>query len=359
MIEAGAASVDEYPRIREILARAFATADEADLWDYLVAHDPDLTSECMRVARLEGRIIACTVVLPRLIWTRMGLVRGAIVTLVACDPDYQRQGFGGASVRNALDYMMQRGLTLGMLVGHSTYYPRFGFVPVLDGAAAHLDVDSLWSGTPPLLRRIEQEDIPDCLELYTRQLGSYPCAPARSMAPWVWSPRHDAELVSAFGTRGYALVTVNRDRHVLQVHEACADSNKEDELLSAVLGRARQEDLPTVSLRMPPNHPLVQRAVALGARLEIMPPGPGMAVVLNWQPLLPGGYRLVGDVLMYLDRPVLRASVPLLVQLMLGSVDLESLSDDEVPKVLPEFETQLRHDFLPQFPHWSLEPYWF
>jgi hypothetical protein len=83
MIESGAARSDEYPRVRDILARAFSTPDEADLWDYLVDHDPDLTPECVRVARLEGRIIACTVVLPRSIRSRIGLVHGAIVTTLS------------------------------------------------------------------------------------------------------------------------------------------------------------------------------------------------------------------------------------------------------------------------------------
>jgi hypothetical protein len=292
-------------------------------------------------------------------WGRMGLVRGAVVTLVACDPDYQGQGFGGATVQSALEYMKSSGCALGVLFGHPTYYPRFGFVPVLAGVGTHLDVETLWSGTPPLLRQVEQEDLPGCLELYNQQLGGYPCAPARSSSPWVWRPRRDAELVSAFGTRGYALLTVNRDRHVLHVHEACAESGNEDELLAALLGRARQEDVPTLSLGMPPKHPLVHRALELGAHLDIKPAGPGMAVVLDWQPVLPGGYRLAGDVLMYLDRPVLRAPGPLFTHIVLGSVDLASLSADEAPKILPEFKSQLRRDFPPQFPHWSLEPYWF
>jgi predicted N-acetyltransferase YhbS len=359
MIECGAARVDEYPRIRDILTRALSTADEADLWDYLVEHDPDLTPECVRVARLDGRIVACTVVLPRAIRSRVGLVHGAIVTLVACDPEHQSQGFGSATVRSALDFMAANGCAIGILYGHPGYYPRFGFSPVLARASTHLETPSFSFGTAPLLRVVDQQDLPDFTELYTRQLGGYPCAVARSAEPWIWQPRHNAEIVSSFDLTGYALLTVNKNRAELRVHEACAASGEEDEMLAALCGRARNEDLRTVSLGMPPNHPLAQRARDLGAYTEIALPGAGMAVILDWQALLPGGYRVARNVLMYLDRPVLRAPSPLLAKVVLGSIDLSSETFIGALEILPESKLQLTRDFPPQFPHWSLEPFWF
>jgi putative acetyltransferase len=359
MIESGAARSDEYPRVRDILARAFSTPDEADLWDYLVDHDPDLTPECVRVARLEGRIIACTVVLPRSIRSRIGLVRGAIVTLVACDPEHQGQGRGSASVRNALEFMTATGCAIGMLYGHPTYYPRFGFVSVLAGASTYLAPPSSFFGAPPLLGLVDQQDLPGLTALYTHQLGGYPGAVARTPEPWIWRPRHNAQIVSCFGVTGYALMTVNKDGGVLRVHEACTASGQEDELLAALCGRASHEDLPTVSLAVPPEHPLAQRARSLGARTEIAPPGPGMAMILDWQPLLPGGYRVAGNILMYLDRPVLRAPMPLLTQIVLGAIDLSSQWANNTLEILPESLQQLLRDFPAQFPHWSLEPFWF
>jgi hypothetical protein len=165
--------------------------------------------------------------------------------------------------------------------------------------------------------------------------------------------------VSSFGLAGYALLTVNKDREELRVHEACAASGEEDELLGALCGRARNEDLRTVSLGVPPNHPLAQRARNLGARTQIAPPGAGMAVILEWQALLPGGYRVAGNVLMYLDRPVLRAPSPLLAKVVLGSIDLSSERSIGALEILPESKLQLIRDFPAQFPHWSLEPFWY
>ena len=42
-------------------------------------------------------------------------------------PAHQRQGIGGALMRSAIDLAVERGQPVICLVGHDTYYPRFGF----------------------------------------------------------------------------------------------------------------------------------------------------------------------------------------------------------------------------------------
>lgn len=68
--------MEDHPAIRDIIARAFDTEDEANLWDYLEAHDPAFRPEGIRLATVNGRPVACTVVLKRQIWTRRGWVAG-------------------------------------------------------------------------------------------------------------------------------------------------------------------------------------------------------------------------------------------------------------------------------------------
>lgn len=102
--------MEDHPAIRDIIARAFDTEDEANLWDYLEAHDPAFRPEGIRLATVNGRPVACTVVLKRQIWTRRGWVAGAVITLVACHPEYQGRGLGSESVRDALRYLSAEGL---------------------------------------------------------------------------------------------------------------------------------------------------------------------------------------------------------------------------------------------------------
>jgi len=44
-------------------------------------------------------------------------------------PSHQRQGIGSALVREGLDRCIEMGCDGVVVLGHSEYYPRFGFVP--------------------------------------------------------------------------------------------------------------------------------------------------------------------------------------------------------------------------------------
>ena len=46
---------------------------------------------------------------------------------MAVRPDSQRKGVGGALMRAAIEYAIRRGQPVLCLLGHDTYYPRFGF----------------------------------------------------------------------------------------------------------------------------------------------------------------------------------------------------------------------------------------
>lgn len=48
---------------------------------------------------------------------------------VAVLPDQQRRGIGDALIRAGLDVCREQGYGLVIVLGHSTYYPRFGFRP--------------------------------------------------------------------------------------------------------------------------------------------------------------------------------------------------------------------------------------
>jgi len=67
----------------------------------------------------EGDLVApdCSV---RRIW---------MVGPVAVTPSRQRQGIGGALMRAAISFAIGRGQPLLCLLGHASYYPRFGFEP--------------------------------------------------------------------------------------------------------------------------------------------------------------------------------------------------------------------------------------
>ena len=48
---------------------------------------------------------------------------------MAVAPAHQRQGVGSALIEQGLDNCRERGIGLVVVLGHSDYYPRFGFRP--------------------------------------------------------------------------------------------------------------------------------------------------------------------------------------------------------------------------------------
>ncbi|NEP76945.1 MAG: N-acetyltransferase [Okeania sp. SIO3B3] len=53
----------------------------------------------------------------------------SILGPLAVMPDVQRQGIGGKLIKNGLDILSTSGVDLVFVLGHPTYYPRFGFKP--------------------------------------------------------------------------------------------------------------------------------------------------------------------------------------------------------------------------------------
>lgn len=385
-----AARRDEFDAVRGIIARAFPTHDEARLWDALVAHDPALTPECVRVATIDTHPVACVVALPREIRARGGLVPGAIVTLVACEPDRQRQGYGSAAMRDALAWMAARGLALGVLYGHPTYYPRFGFVPVLPSWQTDLSVgpddapitppgasgqDSTFQPirelpTAPVpaiaLLPATDEHTPDLARLYAATIGPYPCAVARGTDAWLWRPRDaDQHQVLVLADRaGYAFVSPDAEESTLTVHEAAAgDTSTACRLLTALQREGHDRGLAHLRLTLPPDHILARLARLASASQIYRPATAGMAVITRWDRLLPPRYQVDDEGIRFGWIRVLRANRRHLTELALGYHGVDDLL--LTPEcALPDGDgaahlTQLRDDFPPLFPHWSLAPFWF
>ena len=106
--------------------RAFARTAEARLVDRLRAAG---RYECALVAEEEGRIVG------HIVFTRVAAdTQPEDVTLVglgpvAVDPDRQGNGIGALLCRTGIARVAAAGADAVVLLGHDTYYPRFGFTP--------------------------------------------------------------------------------------------------------------------------------------------------------------------------------------------------------------------------------------
>jgi putative acetyltransferase len=110
-------------RVNEL---AFGQQDEADLVESLREKASPFIS---LVAVVDDQVVGHVFFSPVTIefegetFTAMGLAPMAVL------PEYQNQSIGSRLVREGLNQCVRIGYDVVVVLGHSNYYPRFGFVP--------------------------------------------------------------------------------------------------------------------------------------------------------------------------------------------------------------------------------------
>lgn len=121
---------DDAAAIDEIVSAAFiaefGTTDEAELIRTMRERG-ELVADLTLVAELDGRIVG------HIAFSEVTLdglpSRGLGLGPVAVAPDVQTRGVGSLLISTALERAERSGWQFVVLLGHPTYYPRFGFAP--------------------------------------------------------------------------------------------------------------------------------------------------------------------------------------------------------------------------------------
>jgi putative acetyltransferase len=114
---------DDVPAIRDVNKRAFGQDLEGNLVDALRSNGAALLS---LVAVLNGRIVGHIMYSPACVG---GGTIGAALGPMAVLPERQRQGVGSKLVEAGNRKIQEQGYPFIIVLGHSDYYPRFGFMP--------------------------------------------------------------------------------------------------------------------------------------------------------------------------------------------------------------------------------------
>jgi len=117
-------NVAELHAIREVNETSFGGTEEVDLVEKLRSDGSVLHS---LVAELESTIVGHILFSRMWINANSELVSAVALAPVAVLPEHQRMGIGQRLIEHGLDMLRAEGERIVIVVGHPSYYPRFGF----------------------------------------------------------------------------------------------------------------------------------------------------------------------------------------------------------------------------------------
>jgi putative acetyltransferase len=116
-----------YTAIYELNVLAFGREDEAKLLETLRKTSgfiPDFSLVALKEGRVIGHILFTSIA----IQTKNDTLPALALAPMALHPEFQNRGIGSELVRQGLERCRKLGYKVVIVVGHPTYYPRFGFI---------------------------------------------------------------------------------------------------------------------------------------------------------------------------------------------------------------------------------------
>ncbi|MFD1673806.1 GNAT family N-acetyltransferase [Alicyclobacillus fodiniaquatilis] len=187
--------VADYAYIAETHARAFSRDGAIGEVPMVAVHrhrrsfDPDLAL----VAELGGQVVGHVLFTPHVVHVGGESMHAVLLSPISVHPEHQNKGIGSGLIEEGLKRAKEKGYVFSFLLGHKTYYPRFGYRKGMFGICriniALSDIDRISSCTPDNVceRPVQASDIPLLREMWSHWYGSVDLAiePTDSIIDWV------------------------------------------------------------------------------------------------------------------------------------------------------------------------------
>ena len=139
----GVETEDDIEPITRLHITAFNGDSEAKLVEKLrktPKHIPNLSL----VAKYKKRIIGHILFYPIKIQTKRNKVDSLALAPISVLPSFQHKGVGGRLIKEGLEAAQKLGFKSAIVIGHSEYYPKFGFRKASEyGIVAPFDVPDI------------------------------------------------------------------------------------------------------------------------------------------------------------------------------------------------------------------------
>lgn len=192
----------DYNQISEINELAFYSMLDATQRSYVVEvalvallrHGRDYDPELAFVAEHDGKLVGHALYYPYHIRVGGETLKAVSLAPIAVHPDYQKQGIGQMLMAVAHQRATAKGYAFAFLLGHPTYYPRFGYQTGMFGACRlEIAVEQI-AGTAENVRErlIQPADIPAFAAMWHDWFDDVDLAlfPGNSLMEWVSHAAH-------------------------------------------------------------------------------------------------------------------------------------------------------------------------
>ncbi|MBI5668976.1 MAG: N-acetyltransferase [Chloroflexi bacterium] len=163
-------TVADYATIAAVNARAFGFKGSEPLMVSFARHRAGFDPELSLVVEVDNCVVGHALFTRQVIRLLGEDVPAVLLGPIAVDPAHQDQGLGGALIVEGHNVARAKGYTLSFLVGHPTYYPRFGYRTHVFGDA-HVTVVSTDEPAPLATRFPTEADVPALGNLWLREEG--------------------------------------------------------------------------------------------------------------------------------------------------------------------------------------------
>ncbi|MDP4162366.1 MAG: N-acetyltransferase [Bacillota bacterium] len=194
----------DYFDIAEIHALSFTYSHgmgEVPLVD-VHRHRKEFDSDLSLVAEEDGRVVGHCLFTTHKLLLNGETIKAAILAPIAVDPNVQKKGIGRQLIEEGHKRLMDKGYEMALLLGHSDYYPRFGYETNMFGTC-HIEIERSklhLSGAELSERRVAAADLPWLSSLWDQWFSDVDLAlkPGNSILDWI---SNDKSTVSSVVVR--------------------------------------------------------------------------------------------------------------------------------------------------------------
>lgn len=256
--------VSDYAEIASVTVRAFAPHIEVPLIVALQRQRREFDPELSLVAEKDGRIVGHVLFSPYQMRLLEQTVPSVNLSPISVDPGCQRQGIGSQLIAEGHARAAAKGYTISTLLGHPTYYPRFGYHTFAFGPSELTCTANTSSGETLETRGPVSDDVPMLRELWQHEEQGVDLAlePGHDLLDWL-SP-HPAIKATVYTHAGKIVgyTRIHQEEPTSPRFFLAANAEAAHSML-ATIARERANDGSEVTFTLP-LHPYSASTSALG-----------------------------------------------------------------------------------------------